>query len=531
MDDMTTRQHKAVDSSTKRHEAIGTKPYTNQNSQRIPKILENDGVIYNASKTSSTMQYQFGIPTEARIVHDQKAAYYKKKANNAKLLRTSLYIVALVIVVAVCVAAFGLALNRFGENTPTTVPPTIPPPEVIHPGINIAEKIEISGVISHINLSERAIDVIDALTGQVIVLDTTVDTTFLNRNLDPISLSSLSVGNVVDVFYDANTYTAENVQISLNGWEHRMIRSVYVHPERGILNIGINNYTFDESTIVIHRNTPFDITQIYPVDVVTVSGFMSRALFVEVNRSHGIVNFINSDSIQNGFIEVSADTFLQLSDNQELRLPEGAHRLVIRGDNIEPMTREIVISVGETLNINLEEAQHRTGVLTVNVSPSGYTLEINGQPPTLGQPIIVPLDEGVVVSVTLSGYLPHSQTVRMTEPYQTIDIVLEPLIELSTFVISTSPVGATVMIDGEVVGTSPISQLLEYGRYTVLIAHEGYHPWSMNFEINEPRQEFLVTLVPITPEPTPTPEPEPTPPPFAFPPFPTQTQPPADNNG
>jgi len=525
MDDMTTRRHKAVDSNTKKHEAIGAKPYINQNSQRIPKILENDGVIYDASKTSTTMQYQFGIPNETQARHKQRAAYYKQKANKAKLLRTSFYIVALVIVVLVCVAAFGLALNRFGDNAPTAVQPTPPPTEAILP-INIAEKIEISGVISYINLDERTIDVIDASTGQVIVLDTTVDTTFSNRNRDPISLSSLSIGNVVDVFYDADTYVAENVQISLNGWEHRMIRSVYVHPERGILNIGISNYTFDESTIVVYRNTPFDITQIDPIDVVTVSGFLSRALFVEVNRSHGTVNFLNSDNVTNGFIEVGTATFLQLSYNQELRLPEGAHRLVIRGDNIEPMIREIVLAAGETIDINLEDAQYRTGILTVNVTPSdGYTLEINGNIPTPGQPIVIPLDEGVVVSVTRSGYLPHSQIVRLTEPYRTIDIVLEPLVELSTFVISTIPAGATVSIDGEVVGTSPISQLLEYGRYNVSITHEGYRPWSMQFELNEPRQEFIVTLVPLPP---PEPEPEPTPlpqQPFTFPaPSPTPPQ-------
>jgi len=258
----------------------------------------------------------------------------------------------------------------------------------------------------------------------------------------------------------------------------------------------------------MYRNYRFDIDRIDPIDVVTISGLRSQVLFVEVNRSHGTVRFINADDVRNGTVEINTSIFQQLTDTPQIRLQEGAHRIVVRGDNIEPMVREIVLSNNQTIDIDLATAQYRTGALTVNINITGYRLEINGTEHSSDHPIILPMDEEITVSVTRNGFIPFLQVIELTQPMMEMDIHLDALVEMAMLVIRTIPSGATIVVNGNTLGTSPLSELMPFGRHSVQIRHPGYETWSMTFDLNEPRQEYQIMLTSsasVCPTATPTP--------------------------
>ena len=488
----------------------------------IPKRLEKDGVIYVPSGEGSVEPvvsergtvYEFpkSMTQKNGAMRPETAPVAPKRRLRPQRSQLMLfYVLTLIVGVVICVAVFGIVLNHFRDGQPprtAQVGVPEPPGGAALGGFSMAEIIEITGVISDVDMAERRLRVMDAATGQTIVLNAMPETVFLNRNRNEISLSSFSVGNVVDVRYDADTHGALSVQISQNGWEHRMISSVHVHPDRRSINIGASNYSYDESTIVLYRNYRFDIEQINPIDVVTVSGFRSRVLFVEVNRSHGIVRFTNADEVRNGTIEINTSIFRQLSDTNEIRLLEGAHRIVIRGDNIEPMVREIVLANAQTIDIDLSGAQYRTGLLTVNVDADEYRLEINGRErPGGGQPVVVGLEEEITVSVTRSGFVPFLQVIEMTEPTMVLEVELSPLQEMAVLVLNTIPAGSSVVINDRAVGATPVSELVPFGRHNVVIRMEGFEVWTMQFDVNEPRQEYQIMLTPVSAFPTATPTP------------------------
>jgi len=488
------------------------------NSQRIPKMLEKDGVIYAPSGAAPPAHATAETSAAREPQPERGPSGPKRKMKPQRSQLMLFYVITLVIGVVISVAVFGIVLNYFTNNTPPVAQAPLPPhlsgtPEV-SPGLSFAEKIDLTGVVSDVALSEQRLRVMDADTGQTVVLNITPDTIILNRNRAEISFASLNPGNIVDIRYDSGTSTAETVQISPSGWEHRMVRSVHINTDRRSVNIGASNYSYDDSTIVIYRNYRFDIERIDPIDVVTISGIRSRALFVEVNRSHGIVSFLNADEVRGGTIEVNTSIFRQLSDTEELRLLEGAHRIVIRGDNIEPMVREIVLANGDLIEIDLTAAQYRTGVLTINIPVANYTLQIDGIEHSRAQPIILPLDEEYAISVTADGHVPFLQIIRMTEPEQTLDVELTQLVEMGMLVVNTTPSGASVSLNGNVIGNSPLSHLMPFGVHSIVVRHEGYDNWTMQFDLNQARQEYQIVMTPssfmpnLTPPPTfPTPTP------------------------
>ncbi|MCL2852747.1 MAG: PEGA domain-containing protein [Defluviitaleaceae bacterium] len=482
------------------------------NSQRIPKLLEKDGVIYVPSGEAPVPEVgALSENSDRPGLQRRSRETPKRKMKPQKSQLALFYILTLTIGVIISVAVFGIVLNYFTNSDLQTAQPPQPPllaDAGAASGISIAEKIEVSGVISDINLADQRMRVMDAETGETITLNVAQNTTFLNRNRVEVSFASFSIGNIVDIRYDAATSTAENVQISPSGWEHRMISSVHINTDRRSIGIGTSNYSYDDSTIVIYRNYRFDIERIAPIDIVTVSGFRSRALFVEVNRSHGTVRFLNTDEVRGGTVEINTSMFRQLADSEEMLLLEGAHRIVVRGDNIEPMVREIVLANNETIEIDLAQAQYRTGLLTVNINIDDYTLEIDGVEHSSDEPIVLALDEEHSVSVTSEGYIPFLQIVRLTEPALTLDIELTELVQMGMLVINTTPPGATVLVNNSVVGTSPVSELLPFGFHNISIRHEGYDTWSMQFDLNQPRQEYQVVLTPNTTFPTASPPPQ-----------------------
>ncbi|MCL2619137.1 MAG: PEGA domain-containing protein [Defluviitaleaceae bacterium] len=473
-------------------------------SRRMPRMLEKDGVVYvpsgEARAAGAAANAAEGSAPETRAPrHTPPAPKTKMKPQKSQL--TLFYIVTLVIGVIICVAVFGIVLNHFTSNAPQISAPAQPPHLAgadASPGITAAQGASLTGVVSEITLSDSRVRVMDADTGQTVVLNVSPETIILNRNRAEISAASLNPGNIVDVRYDSATSNANSIQISPGGWEHRMVRSVHISPDRRSINIGASSYSYDDSTIVIYRGHRFDIERIDPIDIVTISGIRSRALFVEVNRSHGTVSFLNYGDVRGGTVEINTSIFRQLADSTEIRLLEGAHRIVVRGDNIEPMVREIVLANGELFEIDLAAAQYRTGVLTINIGVSSYVLEIDGVEHSRAEPIILALDEEYTISVTSEGHVPFLQVIRMTEPDQVLDIELTELVEMGMIVISSTPPGASVSINGSLIGDAPISHLAPFGTHSIVVRHEGYDNWTMQLELNQARQEYQIVMTPVS---------------------------------
>ena len=111
--------------------------------------------------------------------------------------------------------------------------------------------------------------------------------------------------------------------------------------------------------------------------------------------------------------------------------------------------------------------------IALTSTPAGATAYVDGKP--VGQtPAQLNLDSKKPVSVALSldGYFPESFTFVPAENQHEVAVRLEPKTQVRTYDFNSNPDGATVAIDGQPVGTTPIT-----GAKVVYTRDSKISPW------------------------------------------------------
>lgn len=96
--------------------------------------------------------------------------------------------------------------------------------------------------------------------------------------------------------------------------------------------------------------------------------------------------------------------------------------------------------------------------IALTTNPSGATAYVDGKPVGL-TPAQVPLEskKPVLISLSLEGYFPEAFTVQPAEDQHEIAVKLEPKTLAKTYDFGSNPDGATVIIDRQQVGTTPVN--------------------------------------------------------------------------
>ncbi|RDI95731.1 PEGA domain-containing protein [Meiothermus sp. QL-1] len=149
-----------------------------------------------------------------------------------------------------------------------------------------------------------------------------------------------------------------------------------------------------------------------------------------------------------------------------------------------------------------------TGTLVVRSSPSGAQVLIDGR--VVGTtPLVLELQPGSYqLELRRSGFDPLRAgfTIR---PGQTTELSLTLTASpppTGILAVDSTPRGAEVLVDGRVLGTTPLSLALSPGSYTVELRRSGYSPFRTRVSIQAGRTTRLsISLAAVAPPIQPTP--------------------------
>lgn len=166
----------------------------------------------------------------------------------------------------------------------------------------------------------------------------------------------------------------------------------------------------------------------------------------------------------------------------------------IRLDGYDTYRTSVVINPGQTVTINATlNPQRRTGVLSVNSSPSGADVYIDNQ--RVGRtPYSAQLNEGTYdVRVSLPGYADYRTTVRVERNQETrINAQLVPLRAQLTI---SANVEARVFVDGQEVGSVGPSGAVRFdvdpGRHQVVLLAPGYRVFVTEVSLRSGENETI----------------------------------------
>ena len=195
-----------------------------------------------------------------------------------------------------------------------------------------------------------------------------------------------------------------------------------------------------------------------PLDVRLEKSISRTGTLTVTSTPSGASVYIDGDLIgQTPLRDYEIDTGSQREKQIEVRLEFSGYenrvtQLTLRGGQQTP------------LDVRLEKSISRTGTLTVTTIPRGASVYIDGDP--IGQTPLpdYKIDTGsrrekqVTVGLVLSGYKNHVAQLTLRGGQQTpLDVRLEKFIpRIGTLTVTSTPGGASVYIDGDLIGQTPL---------------------------------------------------------------------------
>ncbi len=150
------------------------------------------------------------------------------------------------------------------------------------------------------------------------------------------------------------------------------------------------------------------------------------------------------------------------------------------------------------------------GSLRIETTPTGAAISVNGEPRGNAPLDLTELAVGnYEVRAELRGYETKTETATIveSEPLAELKIALNRAAPVTGSVeIVSVPAGATVVVDGNRVGQTPLADLkLRLGNHRVEISAEGHEPWSGNVSVEAAKKAHLEATLREVPKATPPP--------------------------
>jgi hypothetical protein len=186
----------------------------------------------------------------------------------------------------------------------------------------------------------------------------------------------------------------------------------------------------------------------------------------------------------------------------QVEVQPGQHTVLATMPGYSAAQQSFTVAPGETKTVNLA-LNPEQATLKVYSSPAGASIYVNGQyrgvAPSAG--LTLTLTPGTyTVEARLSGYQDASTTVTLN-PGESRSITLTLLPRKATLNIFTNPVGASIYVNGNYVGTTRstgLSVQVDPGTHTIIATMSGYQDTTVTVNVGSGEIKRVdITLPPI----------------------------------
>lgn len=154
-------------------------------------------------------------------------------------------------------------------------------------------------------------------------------------------------------------------------------------------------------------------------------------------------------------------------------VPQGMYIVKIQKPGCKPYWKPVKVVPGKETLVDAE-LQPLTSTVVIDTIPSGGFVTMNGKDYSNAPVVIGDLPIGTYkATVKLSGYAQKEVTWEI--PNDRPVMIKVPLTNnVGTLNVRSDPEGASVTIDGQSFGNTPLNETLEQGQYKLVLSKEGY---------------------------------------------------------
>lgn len=196
--------------------------------------------------------------------------------------------------------------------------------------------------------------------------------------------------------------------------------------------------------------------------------------------------------------EISIDSGTSFRLGQRYLMRTGSYQISLRNEGYHDTVTRLLVSE-EQAQTHSFVMRKLPGIVSFDSAVSDARVRIDGV--DIGQTPLrnVEVEAGEhQLSISKDRYLDYGETIviegRSTE--QSFSATLEPA--WATVSLNTTPSGADVLVDGELVGTTPINAEILQGQRDLVLKLAGHKAWQEEFDVLA-GQDFSVPLVELEP--------------------------------
>ncbi len=413
---------------------------------------------------------------------------------------------------------------------------------------------EILGVITAIKEGSQEITLFDVEKEESATYTYSGGTSVVDKYGQPIAISQLRVGTMVDAVLPVNEMKLSKLGISTKAWEYVGVSNLGVDRSKRVMKIASNKYKYEDDIMIIDGADFITVNDLAEMDELTVWGYEETIWSIAITRGHGTVKLTDYEAFLGDNITIGYETMQQIADNMIIKVREGNFNLTVENAKYTATKNITVIRNKETVVTlsDLGPDASKQGLVTFKISPFGADLFIDNKLTTYAKALELTYGEHDIVAA-LDGYTTFEGKLMVDSAGTTMRIDLpeeskneeasvtetetgsegknstdtgndtganngtvneNPIDDPKDNSDNTSnedyetdeqhkiyvqnPIGASVYLNGEFQGISPVSFPKLIGTHVLTFIKEGYETTSYTVEVSDDNLDTYFNMPDLT---------------------------------
>ena len=230
-------------------------------------------------------------------------------------------------------------------------------------------------------------------------------TSIIDKYGQPLAISQLSIGTMVDAVHPVNETKLSKLGISTKAWEYVGVSNLGIDRSKRVMKIAANKYKYTDDILILDGVDFITVNELAEMDELTVRGYEETIWSITITRGHGTVKLIDYEAFLGDNITIGYETMQQIADPMIIKVREGNFNLTVENAKYTATKNITVIRNKETVVTlsDLGPDASKQGLVTFKISPFGADLFIDNKLTTYAKALELTYGEHDIVAA-LDGY-------------------------------------------------------------------------------------------------------------------------------
>lgn len=335
-----------------------------------------------------------------------------------------------------------------------------------------------------------------------------------NKYEEPMAMSQIRAGDIVDVTFLKSKKKLTSLQISPRSWIYNDVGNYNLGGINKTATIGSATYSLPDYVVVLSDGERKEVMDVVNKDVLTVSGIDHTICSIRIEKGHGYLRLSNDQALIGGWIEIGSTVVAQITENMLLTVPEGTYQVLLSNGNasctkdvVVERDREVILNVGD-----LEIVKDKAGRILFSIEPVNAEVRIDGEKVDISKD--VELSYGIHrIQLKADGYQTLTKYIQVGSEYASLSFAMEEETDenesssndngsdkvenavTGNQVYIDAPRGVEAYMDGSYLGILPVNFAKVTGGHTISLRKSGYQSKSYTIYLYDDGKDITYSFV------------------------------------